>query len=150
MVLLSSSLSLASTVVRGGSIGDGLDLSNIRVGEHTRYTRMVFHVNYSEGYGVELANTPANITGNYIFELDDTNLSIEATFSGFRSSSFELKDINSTRVESMTPLLGEEYADDSSLIYKIKLYKPSKIKAFILYKPSRIILDIFDAPIRVL
>lgn len=144
LLVLSTTFTISSpTILKGGTIGDGLDLANMRIGEHNQSTRMVFDVNYGEGYGTKKANTPANITGNYIFKLSDDSLSIEATFSGFRSSSFKRVDINNSKVESMSMMFGEAYDDDSSLTYKIKLYKPSKIKAFTLSNPPRIILDIY-------
>lgn len=151
MILLPTSLSLSSTtLLKGGTICDGLDLATVRVGEHGEYSRMVFNVNYGEGYGSPKANTPADMAGNYIFKLDNSTLTIEATFSGFRSASCRLGEISSQRVKGMSRLMGEEYDDDSSVTYKIKLYKPSKIKAFILDNPSRIILDISDMPRRIL
>ncbi len=144
--ILFITLSLSNTIIRGGSITDGLDLAKVKVGEHIDYTRMVFYINYGEGYGKDKANKPADTTGNYSFELADNNSSIEAIFSGFRSISFTLDDKNSSRVQSMKMLKGEEYDDDSSFSYHIKLYKKVEIKAFTLPNPSRIILDIFDMP----
>ncbi|MFK5975966.1 MAG: hypothetical protein QM493_05620 [Sulfurovum sp.] len=145
-----TTLSFSTTILSGGSITDGLDLAKLRVGEHIGYTRMVFNINYGEGYGKEKANTPADMTGNYLFKLADNNISIEAIFSGFRSSSFIFNDKNSTRLKSINLLKGEAYDDDSSFSYHIELHKKVEIKAFILPKPSRIILDIFDTPIRIL
>ena len=140
VLFLSSTLYSSSQTIEGGDITDGLDLSKVEIGVDDKYTRMVFHINYWEGYTNPLANTPSDTTGHYIFKLSDDNLSIEAIFSGFRSASFEYPDTNNTIIKSITPLIGELYNDDSSLSYQIKLRKPIGIKVFTLENPTRIIL----------
>ncbi len=150
-LFLFTTLSFSTTILSGGSITDGLDLAKLKVGEHIGYSRMVFYINYGEGYGREKADKPSDSTGNYIFKLADNNTSIEAIFSGFRSASFTIEDINnSKRVKSMILLKDKKYDDDSGFTYEIKLNKQVEIKAFTLPNPSRIILDIFDTPIRIL
>ena len=134
-------------VLSGGTISDGLDLSHIRIGEHTGYTRIVFDVQYWEGYGAPKAGTPSDNVGYYKFTLDH-NHTIEIEFSGFRSSS--AKDITvsgHSRVQSIKMLKGEAYGDDSAVFYKIRLYGPSKLKVFHLYNPARIVLDINTLPL---
>ncbi len=129
-------------VLSGGTISDGLDLSHIRIGEHTDYTRIVFDVQYWEGYGAPKAGTPSNNVGHYKFTLEQ-NHTIEVEFSGFRSSS--AKDITvpeHSRVQSIKMLKGEAYGDDSSVFYRIRLRGPAKLKVFHLYDPARIVLDI--------
>ncbi len=132
-------------VLSGGTISDGLDLSHIRIGEHTGYTRIVFDVHYWEGYGAPKAGTPSDNVGHYMFTLEQ-NHSIEVEFSGFRSSS--AKDVTvsgRSRVQSIKMLKGEAYGDDSSVFYKIRLHTPAKLKVFHLYDPARIVLDIYSA-----
>ncbi len=129
-------------VLSGGTISDGLDLSNIRIGEHTGYTRIVFDVKYWEGYGAPKAGTSSDNVGHYTFTLDQ-NHSIEIEFSGFRSSS--AKDIvisGHSMVQSIKILQGEAYGDDSSVFYRIRLRAPARLKVFHLYNPARIVLDI--------
>jgi len=135
-------------VLSGGSISDGLDLSSIRIGEHTGYTRIVFDVQYWEGYGAPKAGTPSDNVGHYKFTLDQ-NHTIEIEFSGFRSSS--AKDVaisEHSRVQSIKMLRGEAYGDDSSVFYRIRLRGPAKLKVFHLYNPARIVLDIGALPQR--
>ena len=130
-------------VLSGGTISDGLDLSNIRIGEHADYTRIVFDVQYWEGYGAPKAGTPSDNVGHYKFTLEQ-NHSIEVEFSGFRSSS--AKDImvsEHSRVQSIKMLKGEAYGDDSAVFYKIRLRRPARLKVFHLYNPARIVLDIY-------
>ena len=129
-------------VLSGGTVSDGLDLSRIRIGEHTGYTRIVFDVKYWEGYGAPKAGTSSDTVGHYKFTLDK-NHTIEVEFSGFRSSS--AKDVmvsGHSRVRSIRMLRGEAYGDDSSVFYQIRLHAPARIKAFHLYNPARIVLDI--------
>jgi len=130
-------------VISGGGISDGLDLSNIRIGEHTGYTRIVFDVTYWEGYGSPKAGKSADNVGHYKFTLDE-NHSIEIEFSGFRSSSAKETSVSAqSTVESIKMLRGEAYGDDSSIFYQILLRHPSKLKVFHLYNPARIVLDIY-------
>jgi len=127
-------------VLSGGSISDGLDLSNIRVGEHRGYTRIVFDVKYWEGYGAPKAGTSSDNVGHYRFMLNE-NHTIEVEFSGFRSAN--AKDITTQGiVRTIKRLRGEAYGDDSSVFYQIILRHPVKLKVFHLYDPARIILDI--------
>jgi len=115
-------------VLSGGSISDGLNLSSIRIGEHTGYTRIVFDVQYWEGYGSPKAGTPSDNVGHYKFTLEQ-NHTIEIEFSGFRSSS--AKDVTvsgHSRVHSIKMLKGEAYGDDSAVFYKIRLYGPAKFQ----------------------
>ena len=130
-------------VISGGSISDGLDLSNIRIGEHTEYTRIVFDVTYWEGYGAPKAGQSSNTVGHYKFTLDQ-NHNIEVEFSGFRSSTAKETSVSAqSRVESIKMLRGEAYGDDSSIFYQIRLRHPAKLKVFHLYDPARIVLDIY-------
>ena len=144
MLVFSLSMSISECkpvqVLSGGSISDGLDLSNIRVGEHRGYTRIVFDVKYWEGYGAPKAGTSSDNVGHYKFTLNE-NHTIEVEFSGYRSNS--AKDITGQGVvQSIERLKGEAYGDDSSLFYQIILRHPAKLKVFHLYDPARIILDI--------
>jgi len=144
MLVFSLSMSLSECkpvqVLSGGSISDGLDLSNIRVGEHSGYTRIVFDVKYWEGYGAPKAGTSSDNAGHYKFTLNE-NHTIEVELSGFRSSS--AKDVRERGiVKSIKRLKGEAYGDDSSVFYQIILRHPAKLKVFHLYDPARIILDI--------
>jgi len=134
-------------VLSGGTISDGLDLSHIRIGEHTGYTRIVFDVQYWEGYGAPKAGTSSDNVGHYTFTLEQ-NHTIEVEFSGFRSSS--AKDVTvsgHSRVQSIKILKGEAYGDDSAVFYKICLHGPAKLKVFHLYNPARIVLDISTLPL---
>ena len=129
-------------VISGGTISDGLDLSHIRIGEHTKYTRIVFDVTYWEGYGAPKAGTSSDNVGHYRFTLDE-NQSIEVEFSGFRSSSAKQTSVSDQSiVQSIKMLRGEAYGDDSSIFYQIRLRYPVKLKVFHLYNPARIVLDI--------
>ncbi|MEA3434162.1 MAG: hypothetical protein U9R13_06230, partial [Campylobacterota bacterium] len=128
-------------ILSGGTISDGLDLSSIRIGEHADYTRIVFDVQYWEGYGAPKAGTPSDNVGHYTFTLEQ-NHTIEVEFSGFRSSS--AKDVTvseHSRVQSIKMLRGEAYGDDSSVFYKIRLRYPARLKVFHLYNPARVVLD---------
>ncbi len=130
-------------VLSGGTVSDGLDLSQIRIGEHGGYTRIVFDVKYWEGYGTPKAGTSSDKVGHYTFTLEQ-NHRVEAEFSGFRSSS--AKDIvasERSKVHSIKRLKGEAYGDDSTVFYQIQLRAPARIKVFHLYNPSRIILDVY-------
>jgi len=130
-------------VLSGGTISDGLDLSHIRIGEHTGYTRIVFDVQYWEGYGASKAGTPSDNIGHYTFILEQ-NHSIEVEFSGFRSSSAKDVTVSGHRlVQSIKMLRGEAYGDDSSVFYRIRLRGPARLKVFHLYNPARIVLDIY-------
>lgn len=130
-------------VISGGSVSDGLDLSNIRIGEHTEYTRIVFDVTYWEGYGAPKAGSSSDNVGHYRFTLDQ-NHSIEIEFSGFRSSSATHTSVaDQSIVQSINMLRGEAYGDDSSIFYEIRLRHPSRLKVFHLYNPARIVLDIY-------
>jgi len=130
-------------VLSGGSISDGLDLSQIRIGEYSGYTRIVFDVNYWEGYGAPKAGRSSDTVGHYKFTLDQ-NHTIEIEFSGFRSSSAKETVVSGhSRVRSIKMLRGEAYGDDSSVFYQIRLHGPARIKAFHLYNPARIVLDIY-------
>jgi hypothetical protein len=134
-------------VLSGGTISDGLDLSHIRIGEHTGYTRIVFDVQYWEGYGAAKAGTPSDSVGHYKFTLEQ-NHSIEVEFSGFRSSSAKDVTVPGHRlVQSIKMLRGEAYGDDSSVFYRIRLRSPAKLKVFHLYNPARIVLDISALPL---
>ncbi len=129
-------------VLSGGSISDGLDLSHIRIGEHTGYTRIVFDVQYWEGYGAAKAGIPSDNVGHYKFTLEQ-NYTIEVEFSGFRSSSAKDVTVSGHRlVQSIKMLRGEAYGDDSSVFYRIRLRSPAKLKVFHLLSPARIVLDI--------
>jgi len=133
---------LISQTIKGGHISDGLDVANIKTAQHKDYTRVVFYVNFWEGHSKP--NTPADTTGSYKIVLDEDNKSIEVELSGFRSATVnsDIKIVDS--IKSIKELKGEEYADDSSIFYKITLRdNSSKIKAFTLDKPSRIVLDIY-------
>lgn len=132
-------------VLSGGTVSDGLDISQIRIGEHAGYTRIVFDVQYWEGYGAPKAGTSSGTVGHYQFTLDQNHM-IEVEFSGFRSGS--AKDVSASepsRVLSIKRLKGEAYADDSSIFYKIDLRSPAKLKVFHLLNPARIVLDIYSA-----
>jgi hypothetical protein len=132
-------------VLSGGTISDGLDLSHIRIGEHTGYTRIVFDVQYWEGYGAPKAGTPSDNVGHYKFTLEQ-NHSIEVEFSGFRSSSAKDVTVSGHRlVQSIKMLRGEAYGDDSSVFYRIRLRGSARLKVFHLYNPARIVLDIYMA-----
>ena len=134
-------------VLSGGSISDGLDLSRIRIGEHTGYTRIVFDVQYWEGYGAPKAGISSNNVGHYTFTLDQ-NHTIEVEFSGFRSSSAKDVAISGHElVQSIKMLRGEAYGDDSSVFYRIRLHGPARLKVFHLYNPARIVLDISALPL---
>ena len=144
MFVLSLSMGISEAkpvqVLSGGSISDGLDLSNIRVGEHSGYTRIVFDVKYWKGYGAPKAGTSSDKVGHYKFTLNE-NHTIEIEFAGFRSGS--AKDVAEQGiVKSIKRLKGEAYGDDSSLFYQIILRQPAKLKVFHLYDPARIVLDI--------
>jgi len=132
---------LISQTITGGSISDGLDLSKVDIAKHKEYTRVVFHTNFWEGHS--RANTPADTTGGYKFTLSSDNKSIEVELLGYRSAT--VKKIDTTdSIKSIKALKGEEYADDSSIFYRINLLnKASKIEAFTLDNPSRIVLDIY-------
>ena len=130
-------------VISGGTVSDGLDLSNIRIGEHTEYTRIVFDVTYWEGYGAPKAGSSSDNIGHYKFTLNQ-NHSIEIEFSGFRSSSAKHTSVSAQSiVQSIKMLRGEAYGDDSSIFYQIRLQHPAKLKVFHLYNPARIVLDIY-------
>ncbi|WP_415406808.1 hypothetical protein ACLHDG_13730 [Sulfurovum sp. CS9] len=130
-------------VLSGGTISDGLDLSHIRIGEHTGYTRIVFDVQYWEGYGAPKAGTSSDNAGHYTFTLEQ-NHSIEVEFSGFRSSSAKDVTVSEHRlVQSIKMLRGEAYGDDSSVFYRIRLRGPARLRVFHLYNPARIVLDIY-------
>ena len=134
-------------VLSGGTISDGLDLSSIRIGEHTGYTRIVFDVEYWEGYGVPKAGRSSDNVGHYIFTLEQ-NHTIEIEFSGFRSSSAKDVTVSGHRlVQSIKMLRGEVYGDDSSVFYQIRLRSPAKLKVFHLLNPARIVLDISALPL---
>ena len=134
-------------VLSGGTISDGLDLSSIRIGEHTGYTRIVFDVKYWEGYGSPKAGTSSDNVGHYKFTLDQ-NHTIEIEFSGFRSSSAKNVSISGHGlVQSIKMLRGEAYGDDSSVFYQIRLRSPAKLKVFHLLSPARIVLDISTLPL---
>jgi len=139
-IILFSTL-LISQTIRGGVISDGLDLANIKVAEHQEYTRVVFYVNNWEGHS--RAGTPADTTGSYRFVLSDDKKSIEVELLGYRSATLT----NIPLVESISSikrLVGEEYGDDSSLFYDIKLKdRVSKIEVFTLSNPTRVVLDIY-------
>ena len=142
---LATGLFASSQIVKGGVITDGLDLSAVEIGEHSGYTRIVFYANYWVGEQPSKAGKPAESGGFYTFILSDDGRSIQAELSGYRSSS--IKDIETSKypnIISIKPLLGEEYGDDSSLFYQIKLAKPSTIKAFTLKDPARVVLDILE------
>ncbi len=129
-------------VLSGGEVSDGLDLSHIRIGEHIGYTRIVFDVQYWEGYGTPKAGTSSDKVGYYTFTLKQ-NHSIEAVFSGFRSSS--AKDVTisgESRVLLIKRLRGEAYGDDSAVFYEILLRGDSRLRVFHLDDPARIILDV--------
>ena len=144
MLVFSLSMSISECkpvqVLSGGSISDGLDLSNIRVGKHRGYARIVFDVKYWEGYGAPKAGTSSDNVGHYKFTLNE-NHTIEVEFSGFRSAN--AKDVTTQGiVHTIKRLRGEAYGDDSSVFYQIILRHPSKMKVFHLYDPARIVLDI--------
>ena len=132
-------------VLSGGTVSDGLDLSQIRIGEHRGYTRIVFEVQYWKGYGAPKAGTSSDTVGHYKFTLDQ-NHRIEAEFSGFRSSSAQEVSVSEhSRVQSIKILKGEAYGDDSTVFYRILLRGSARLKAFSLYDPTRIVLDIYPA-----
>lgn len=129
-------------VLSGGSISDGLDLSGVRIGKHEGYTRIVFDVQYWEGYGVPKAGTSSDTVGHYTFSIDE-NYSIQAEFSGFRSSSTrKIIKLEESIIKTIEVLQGEEYGDDSSVFYRILLRRSARLKVFHLYNPARIVLDI--------
>jgi hypothetical protein len=139
IILLSSFL--ISQTIKGGLISDGLDLAKVDIAKHKDYTRVVFHTNFWEGHSKP--NTPADTTGIYKFILSDDNKSIEVELLGYRSASVKKIDTIDS-IKSIKELKGEEYADDSSIFYKINLAKKaSKIEVFTLDNPSRIVLDIY-------
>ncbi len=134
-------------VLIGGVISDGLDLSNVRIGEHAGYTRIVFDVQYWEHHGDGTGVTPSDTPGYYRFTLEK-NHTIEARLSGFRSRSADVTlSEYSKRVQSIEVLGGQAYADDSAIFYKIHLRGPVILKAFHLYNPARIVLDISSPPL---
>ncbi|PHS30875.1 MAG: hypothetical protein COA92_08950 [Sulfurovum sp.] len=131
-------------VLSGGSISDGLDLSAIRIGKHERYTRIVFDIKYWEGYGAPKAGTSSDTVGHYTFSIDE-NHSIEAEFSGFRSSSTKkMIKLDESIIKTIEVLQGEAYGDDSSIFYRILLRQSARLKVFHLYNPARIVLDISE------
>lgn len=147
ILLLSVSMTISVCkpvqVISGGTVSDGLDLSKIRIGEHSEYTRIVFDVTYWEGYGTPKAGSSSDNVGHYRFTLHQ-NHSIEIEFSGFRSSSAKNTRVSDQSiVKSIKMLRGEAYGDDSSIFYQIRLRYPVKLKVFHLYKPARIVLDIY-------
>jgi len=139
IILLSTFL--ISQTIKGGTISDGLDLANIKMAKHQDYTRVVFYTNFWEGHNK--ANTPADTAGSYEFVLSDDKKNIDVELSGYRSSS--VKNITTIdSIKSIKELRGEEYGDDSSIFYRIKLpNKASNIKAFTLENPARVVLDIY-------
>ena len=139
-IILLSSL-LISQTIKGGVISDGLDLADIKIAKHQEYTRVVFYTNFWEGH--TKANTPADTAGGYKFVLSEDKMSIDVELSGYRSATVK-NIVLVDSIKSIKALKGEEYADDSSIFYRIDLSKKaSKIDVFTLTNPARIVLDIY-------
>jgi len=105
----------------GGEGADGLNLSDIRVGRHLEFTRIVFDVTYWQGYGKPQAGRPADKAGHYTFTLQP-DLHIEAELAGFRSTTAVIPSLpKESIICSIKRLSGEEYGDDSAVFYRITL-----------------------------
>lgn len=129
-------------ILKGGTLGDGYDLSTIEIGEHEGFTRVVFGITYWEGDS-ENAGKKVDDGGYYIFVLDE-NKTIRADFSGFRSATVKMPTLTSHPIlKEIVQLKGEEYGDDSSLFFKISLQKEATIKSAYLTNPARFVLDVY-------
>jgi len=129
-------------VLRGGERSDGLNLSAIRLGEHSSFTRIVFDVTYWQSSGNPNAGQPSTEVGHYSFMLQPDH-TIDVELGGFRSSTATIPPLpQGDIITSIQRLRGEAYGDDSSLFFRIRLSDPARLKAFWLKNPARIILDI--------
>jgi len=128
-------------IIKGGTITDGLQVSNIRIGVHQNFTRIVFDVDFWEGAENYHTKKPSN-TGFHIIKIDK-NHHILIELSGYRANKVDTIDIPKyTNITSINVLKGEEYADDSSIFYSIQLKHNANIKVFSLLNPTRLVVDI--------
>lgn len=126
----------------GGMVSDGLDIGVVRLGQSSKYTRLIFDSYKWEGPG-QLPKQTVNHSGTYIFTFEPDKRQITAIIDGYRGFSAlagdqsELYEGNPT-VETIRL---EEYLDDSGFKFVIKLKQDVKVYVYELHNPGRIIVD---------
>ena len=144
-VIFSLSILSASPlqVLKGGVITDGLQVSNIRMGVHKTFTRIVFDVDFLKQNENTFKQKPSNV-GYYTIILENNSILVE--LSGFRMGTNNIAMQKHSHIDTMTLIRDEAYADDSSIFYLIKLSKKVySFKAFSLTNPPRLVLDVIYA-----
>lgn len=127
----------------GGTVSDGLDIGMVRLGQSSRYTRLIFDSYKWEGNEV-LPTEKVNHSGTYIFTHEPAKNRITAIIDGYRGFSALVGD--QSELYRGNPTVStihlDEYLDDSGFKFVIELKRDVKVYVYELHNPGRIIVDL--------
>lgn len=130
----------------GGSISDGLDVGEIRLGRHSGFERLVFDVTYWEGAG-KAAGQAASSPGHFRIQPLVAGQEYVIELGGFRALSAHLpRFAKDSRILSLSRRKGEAFEDDSTLSLRLAIRPGLCYRAFTLDNPARIVVDVADCP----
>lgn len=130
----------------GGSVTDGLDVSEIRQGRHPDFDRLVLDVTWWEGAGSE-AGQPAESAGHFHIEPVTVGKEYVIELGGFRAFGAALPEFSdASRILSLVRQKGEAYEDDSTISLLFQIRPGFCYRAFSLDSPARIVIDVADCP----
>ncbi len=114
------------------SSSSGLDVHNIRVGQHDDYTRLVMDI-YK---GSHKAKSVGSYSAKYYANRDE----IVVTLSGYSKFSAPLPSFPLNSI--IKQIVFDEQKSDNSYRFSIKLRKEAKVRIFDLKNPARLAFDI--------
>lgn len=126
----------------GGSVVNGLDIGMVRLGQSSRYTRLIFDTYNWEGYA-QLPVKKAPHSGTYIFTYEPKHKRITAILDGYQAFSAlvgDHEDLYEGNTMVRTIHL-DEYLDKSGFKFTIELKQEAHIRVYELHNPARIIID---------
>ena len=126
----------------GGSVVDGLDIGMVRLGQSTRYTRLIFDSYQWEGYA-QLPIRRVQDSGTYIFTYEPKYKRITAILDGYQAFSALVGDHEDLyEGNNMVRTIHlDEYLDKSGFKFTIELKQEANIRVYEIHNPARIIID---------
>lgn len=126
----------------GGTIANNLDIGMVRLGQGSKYTRLIFDTYHWEGYA-QIPVRKADHSGTYIFTYEPRQKRIVGILDGYQAFSALMgdhKDLYEGNNMVKTIHL-DEYLDKSGFKFTIELKQEAKIQVYELDYPGRIIID---------
>ncbi len=125
----------------GGRVSDGLDMGMVRLGQSSKYTRLIFDTyRWNEE---ELPTERMDHSGTYIFTYEPNEKRITAIIDGYRAFSALVGD--QSELYKGNPIVQtihlDEYLDNSGFKFVIELKQHVNVYVYELHNPGRIIVD---------